>query len=110
MPAQNACAASAAGAARVNVLPFGVKDHHAAVVVAAGQVKAVLPHLLEDDLLSENAEVARDDEVIILRLPAKVFKMLPDGINSFWQQVILGVLVLVVVYVDTRKTKKKRSV
>ena len=33
-----------------------------------------------------------------------------NGINSFWQQVILGVLVLVVVYVDTRKTKKKRSV
>ena len=65
----------------MNVLPFGVKDHHAAVVVAAGQVKAVLPHLLEDDLLSENAEVARDDEVIILRLPAKVFKMLPDGID-----------------------------
>ena len=33
-----------------------------------------------------------------------------NGINSFWQQVILGVLVLVVVYVDTRKTKQKRSV
>ena len=33
-----------------------------------------------------------------------------NGINSFWQQVILRVLVLVVVYVDTRKTKKKRSV
>ena len=33
-----------------------------------------------------------------------------NGINSFWQQVILGVLVLVVVYVDTRKTKKKRAV
>ena len=32
------------------------------------------------------------------------------GVSSFWQQVILGVLVLVVVYVDTRKTKKKRSV
>ena len=65
----------------MNVLPHGIKDHHAAVVVAAGQVKAVLPHLLEDDLLSENAEVARDDEVIILRPAAKVFKMLPDGID-----------------------------
>lgn len=65
----------------MNVLPFGVKDHHAAVVVAAGQVKAVQVHLLEDDLLSENAEVACDDEVIVLRLPAKVFKMLPDGID-----------------------------
>ena len=36
----------------MNVLPHGIKDHHAAVVVAAGQVKAVQVHLLEDDLLS----------------------------------------------------------
>ena len=33
-----------------------------------------------------------------------------EGTIFGWQQVILGVLVLVVVYVDTRKTKKKRSV
>ena len=65
----------------MNVLPLGIENHHAAVVVVAGQVKAVQFHLLEDDLLSENAEVARDDEVIVLRLPAKVFKMLPDGID-----------------------------
>ena len=65
----------------MNVLPLGIENHHATVIVAALQVKAVQVHLLEDDLLSENAEVARDDEVIILRLPAKVFKMLPDGID-----------------------------
>ena len=65
----------------MNVLPHGIKDHHAAVVVAAGQVKAVQFHLLEHNLLSENAEVACDDEVIVLRPAAKVFKMLPDGID-----------------------------
>ena len=32
-----------------------------------------------------------------------------NGINSFWQQVILGVLVIVIVYVDTLKTKKARN-
>mgnify|MGYP000714255923 CR=1 FL=1 len=35
--AQSDGAAPAAGAAGVNVLPFGVKDHDAAVVVAAGK-------------------------------------------------------------------------
>jgi ribose transport system permease protein len=33
-----------------------------------------------------------------------------NGINSFWQQVILGVLIVLVVYVDTLKTKKERAV
>ena len=65
----------------MNVLPHGIKDHHAAVVVAAGQVKAVQFHLLEHNLLSENAEVAGYNEVVVLRLPAKVFKVLPNGID-----------------------------
>lgn len=30
-----------------------------------------------------------------------------NGINSFWQQVILGVLIVLVVYADSRRTKKK---
>ncbi len=33
-----------------------------------------------------------------------------NGINSFWQQVILGILIIVVVYVDSLKTKKRASV
>ena len=32
-----------------------------------------------------------------------------NGINSFWQQVILGVLVVLVVYADTLRTKKRKS-
>ncbi|CCX67371.1 ribose ABC transporter permease protein [Firmicutes bacterium CAG:791] len=30
-----------------------------------------------------------------------------NGVNSFWQQVILGVLIVLVVYVDSLRTKKK---
>ena len=33
LPAQNACAASAAGAARVNILLFCIEDHQTAVVI-----------------------------------------------------------------------------
>ena len=32
-----------------------------------------------------------------------------NGINSFWQQVILGVLIVLVVYADSLRTKKKRA-
>ena len=32
-----------------------------------------------------------------------------NGVNSFWQQVILGVLVVLVVYVDTLRTRKKEK-
>lgn len=32
-----------------------------------------------------------------------------NGINSFWQQVILGTLIVLVVYVDTLRTRKKRA-
>ena len=66
----------------MNVLPLGIENHHAAVIVAAGQVKAVLPHLLEDDLLSENAEVARDDEIVFLRGTVKIVKMRPERLKG----------------------------
>lgn len=33
-----------------------------------------------------------------------------NGINSFWQQVILGILVVIVVYADTVRTRKKTKV
>ena len=32
-----------------------------------------------------------------------------NGVNSFWQQVILGVLVVLVVYADTLRTRKKEK-
>lgn len=32
-----------------------------------------------------------------------------NGVNSFWQQVILGVLIVLVVYADTLRTKKSRA-
>lgn len=32
-----------------------------------------------------------------------------NGVNSFWQQIILGVLIVIVVYIDTIRTKKSRS-
>lgn len=32
-----------------------------------------------------------------------------NGVNSFWQQVILGVLIVLVVYADSLRTKKKRA-
>ena len=32
-----------------------------------------------------------------------------NGINSFWQQVILGALIILVVYYDTMRTKRSRE-
>ena len=31
-----------------------------------------------------------------------------NGINSFWQQVILGVIIVIAVYVDTLRTRKAK--
>lgn len=32
-----------------------------------------------------------------------------NGVNSFWQQIILGILIVIVVYVDTIRTKRNRT-
>ena len=32
-----------------------------------------------------------------------------NGVNSFWQQVILGILIVLVVYIDSLRTRKKSA-
>ncbi len=32
-----------------------------------------------------------------------------NGVSSFWQQVILGILIIVAVYIDVRRAKRQRA-
>ena len=66
----------------MNVLPFGVKDHDAAVVVATGKIKPVLPQLLEDNLFAEKPQISGDDQVVVLRAAMEILKMLPDSVDG----------------------------
>ncbi len=66
----------------MNILPFGVKDHDATVVVAVGKIKAVLPQLLKDNLLAEKPQISGDDQIVVLRAAMEIRKVLPNGIDG----------------------------
>ena len=72
IPAQHARAAAAARAARVDVLLFRVKDQKPAVVVDRGEVDAAAAELIEHDRLSQLAEVAGHDQVIVRRYAPQI--------------------------------------
>ena len=85
MPAQDAGAAPAAGAAGVNVLPFGVKDHDAAVVVATGEDQTRPADSSSRTIcLPSKPQVSGDDQVVVLRAAMEILKMLPDACR--WQR------------------------
>jgi hypothetical protein len=60
---QDAGRTTAAGAARVDVLPVAGVYHQPAVVIVVRQVDAVVFEKIDEDARSERGQVARDDQV-----------------------------------------------
>lgn len=77
--AEHRRAAAAAGTARVDILPLEVVDENAAVAVVCAELHAVTPEQVGDDGAAERAEVAGDDQVIVLRPQAGVRKVGAQG-------------------------------
>ena len=71
--------AAAARAAAVDVLIFQIEDHQTAVVVVGGQVHPVLPEQLQQQLTPQLAQVAGDDQVVVVRPPAGILKVCGEG-------------------------------
>ena len=71
--------AAAARAAAVDVLIFQIEDHQTAVVVVGGQVHPVLPEQLQQQLTPQLAQVAGDDQVVVVRPPAGILKVGGEG-------------------------------
>ena len=72
--AQNACRAAAAAAAAVHVLRFDVVEQQPAVGVALTEREPIAREKVRDDLMAEPAEIARYDEIIVLRFCPRVAK------------------------------------
>ena len=66
----------------MNVLPFGVKDHDAAVVVAAGKIKAPSCCSCSRTICLPKPQISGDDQVVVLRAAMEILKMLPDGVDG----------------------------
>lgn len=75
--------AAAARAAAVDVLPLQIEDHGAAVVQIF-QVHAVPVEEVQYDLLSQLAQIAGDDEIVIGWLPARVGEVGAEGVVGRW--------------------------
>ena len=58
IPAQHSRRAAAPGAAHVDILFFGIVNHHAAVLISFAQIDAVGQEQIPDDVAAQLCEVA----------------------------------------------------
>ena len=65
--AENACRAAAAAAPTVHVLRIDIVEQQPAVGEALAEGNAVARKKIGDDVMPELAEIARHDEVVVLR-------------------------------------------
>ena len=68
----------------MDVLGVGVEEETAAVVVVFGQIHAIPPEEVDDDLLAQTAQVAGDDAVVKARLAAGVLEVGLEGGVGRW--------------------------
>ena len=73
--AEHRCRASAARAARVNVLPLAIEDQNATVGVKLSELNSVAAEKHLERGVPDGAEVAGHDHVVIVRISAGVGKM-----------------------------------
>ena len=79
--AQHHGAASAPGAACVDVLPNGIVDQISAVRQLSTDGDAILPAKPHQRLQPDGSQIPRDDEIIVLRRGFRILKMRPDGVK-----------------------------
>ena len=70
--AQNACTAPAARTARMHVLLFGIVNERAAILVNAGNIKAVVAESVDENGFPERGEVARQNQVVVVGTCARI--------------------------------------
>ena len=83
MTAQHRRAASAARAARVDVLTLG-EYHNAAVAVTAADIHTLFSEQIRKQPRSDAPEVAGDDPVIVARPRARPLQKPKYGVRSSW--------------------------